>query len=128
MIDYKLLLDSSAWLGYFLQVDKLMGEMVESHEGKLFSSAISFYEVPRKLHVLKRSEGFINEVVRFMRQNSTVISVDSQLATYSVKWAVKKKLALADSIIYQSAVSHGLLLITADNDFKGLPNAQVVNV
>lgn len=105
---------------------ELIGQMVDSHEGKVFTSALSFYEVPRKLHMLNRNEAFINEAIRFMYENSTVIPVDAEIAGKSVQWALKNKLATADSIIYQSAVSSDAILITTDNDFRGMPKVRVV--
>ncbi|MBI4043601.1 MAG: PIN domain-containing protein [Candidatus Diapherotrites archaeon] len=126
MTDYKLFLDSSIWVGYFMRAAELLGQMVDSHEGKVFTSALSFYEVPRKLHMLSRNEAFIKEAIRFMRENSTIIKVDEEIAGQSVEWAIKNKLAIADSIIYQSARSSESILITADNDFRGLSKVQVI--
>ena len=106
----------------------LLGQLVDSHEGKVFTSALSFYEVPRKLHMLKRNESFIKDAVRFMHDNSVVITVTDEIASQSVEWALKHKLAIADSIIYQSALSSEAILVSSDNDFRGLPKAQVVDV
>ncbi|MEK6970584.1 MAG: PIN domain-containing protein [archaeon] len=128
MTDYKLFLDSSIWVGYFMRVGELVGQMVDSHEGKFFTSALSFYEVPRKLHMLKRNEAFITEAIRFMRENSIIITVDDKIANQSVEWAIKNKLAIADSIIYQSTLSSEAILLTGDADFNGLPKAQVVTL
>jgi predicted nucleic acid-binding protein len=128
MTDYKLFLDSSVWVGYFMRTADVLGQLVDSHEGKVFTSALSFYEVPRKLHMLKRNESFIHDAVRFMRENSVIVSVDDGIASQSVEWALSHKLAIADSIIYQSALSTGAMLVSGDNDFRGLPKAQVVDV
>ncbi len=128
MTDYKLFLDSSIWVGYFMRTADLLGQLVDSQEGKVFTSALSFYEVPRKLHMLKRNESFIKDAVRFMHENSIVISVNEEIASQSVEWALTHKLAIVDSIIYQSALSSEAILVSGDNDFRGLPKAQVVDV
>ena len=128
MTDYKLFVDSSIWVGYFMRTNELLGKLIDSHEGKVFTSALSFYEVPRKLHMLKRNEAFVKEAIRFMRENSMIIAVTDEIALHSVEWALKNKLAIADSIIYQSSLSSEAVLVTSDNDFRGLPKAQVVDV
>lgn len=128
MTDFKLFLDSSIWVGYFMRTADLLGQLVDSHEGKVFTSALSFYEVPRKLHMLNRNESFIKDAIRFMHENSVVISVNEEIASQSVEWALSNKLAIADSIIYQSSLSTGAILVSGDNDFRGLPKAQVVDV
>jgi predicted nucleic acid-binding protein len=39
---------------------------------------------------------------------------------------VASRLPLADSLIYATALEHGLTLVTRDSDFKGLPGVQVI--
>ncbi len=128
MTNTKLFIDSSIWLDYFLHTDELIGKMMDSHEGRLLTSIICYHEVSRRLIRLNSNEFYIKEVIRFMRENSVIIPVDEDIAVKSSEVSVKHRLASMDSIIYQSALASNALLITADNDFRGLPNTQVVKL
>jgi predicted nucleic acid-binding protein len=128
MTNTKLFIDSSIWLEYFLHTDELVGKLLDSNEGRLLTSVVCFHEVSRKLIRLTSNEAYIKEVIRFMRENSTIVSIDEDIAVKSAEASVKHRLASLDSVIYQSALSSNALLMTADNDFRGLPNAQVVKV
>ena len=63
-----------------------------------------------------------------MHENSSIVPLDEDIAIKSAELSVKHRLGSMDSIIYQSALTSGALLMTADNDFRGLPNAQVVKL
>ncbi len=128
MTNTNLFIDSSIWLDYFLHTDELVGKMMDSHEGKLLTSIVCFHEVPRRLIRLKTNEAYVKEVIRFMHENSTIVPIDEDIALKSAEISVQHHLASMDSIIYQSALSAGALLISSDNDFRNLPNAQVVNL
>ena len=128
MTNTKLFIDSSIWLEYFLHTAELVGKMMESPDGRLLTSIICFHEVRRKLLKMNANEAYIKEVIRFMRENSTIVPVDEDIAVKSAELSVKHRLATADSIIYQSALASNALLMTADNDFRGLSNAQVVTL
>lgn len=128
MTNTKLFIDSSIWLDYFLHTDEMVGKMMDSNEGRLLTSVVCFHEVPRKLIRLKMNEAYIKEVIRFMRENSTIVPVSEDVAVKSAEASVQHRLASMDSIIYQSALANGALLLTSDNDFRNLPNAQVVNL
>ncbi len=128
MTNTKLFIDSSIWLEYFLHTDELVGELLDSNEGRLLTSIVCFHEVSRKLIRLTSNESYIKEVLRFMRENSITVSLNEDIAVKSAEMSVKHRLASMDSIIYQSALVSNALLMTADNDFRGLPNAQVVKL
>lgn len=128
MTNTNLFLDSSIWLDYFLRHEMTAGQLIDHPEGKLFTSIVCFHEVVRRLIRLKKNEAYINEVTRFMRENSTVVSVNEEIAVKSAHASVNYRLASMDSIVYQSALSVEALLISGDNDFRGLPKSQVLKL
>ncbi|MDP2666921.1 MAG: PIN domain-containing protein [Candidatus Diapherotrites archaeon] len=126
--DNRLFFDSNIWLDYFLQSQEKIGQLVDSPEGKIFTSTLSFHEVAKILSRRLNNPSFVREAMRFMRENSAVVMVDEDIAVDSVTWCVKNKLSTVDSIIYQSALASDAALVTADSDFGTLPKVYKVNV
>jgi predicted nucleic acid-binding protein len=59
-------------------------------------------------------------------RRATVAPVDESLALEAADISLSHGLAMADSLVYATARRHGAQLVTADTDFKGLPDAIVV--
>jgi len=114
------LVDSSGWLEYFSG----------SHLGSKYSR---YFEKPAELLVptlvlyevyrwLKRHYGE-EEAIKYMaRMNEgQVVPLDDALALYAADLSLEHHLALADSIVYATALSYRADLVTSDSDFKALP-------
>jgi len=54
------------------------------------------------------------------------VDLDFSHAANAGKIGVERKLPLADSIIFATAVAYGAILWTQDADFEGLPGVQYV--
>lgn len=80
--------------------------------------AIVLYEVTK--HVLREAGETEAMKVASAMQACVVVPVDASLALS----AMKHKLALADSLIYATALEHGAILLTQDAHFAGLPSVQ----
>ena len=120
MTDNQVLFDSNIWIGYFLQSNEKIALLVESAESKILTSILSFHEVAKILERKERSVAFIREAMRFMRENSTVVGLNEDIAVDAVVWCTKNKLSTVDSMIYQSAMVSNAIVVTADSDFDGL--------
>ena len=119
-------LDSNIWLGYFLESSPGLSQLIESPHTVIFSSILSFHEVAKVLSHKQKSQAFVKEVLRYMRENTTVLSLNEDLVVDAVNWRLKNKLHAIDSILYQSALNSDALFITADSDFDGMPNVEKV--
>ena len=53
-----------------------------------------------------------------------VQSLDTRIALSAADISVRYKLAMADAVVYASAISAGGQLLTSDAHFEGLPNVQ----
>lgn len=82
------------------------------------------YEVYK---VIRRalSEERALEAVSALRR-ATIAPVDESLALEAADVSLEHGLAMADSLVYATARRHGAKLVTADEDFEGLPKAIVV--
>lgn len=88
----------------------------------ILSSVISLYEISK---YLTREAGETNaqELLAFIR-NYPVIPVTEDLALYAADLSARHNLAMADSLIYATALAHTATLWTQDDDFGGLPNVR----
>jgi len=55
-------------------------------------------------------------------ENATIVPLDTHLALSAADISKEYELAMADAIIYATALQHKALLVTADKHFKTLPH------
>ena len=122
MIDSKLL-DSSVWLAYLGK--KLCSEIIES-KATLFLSVLSIFEIKKKLITDKISKKEIEENINFIKEKSILVPVTIEIIEKAVNIASEKKIPTVDSIIYASALSNNVNLVTLDNDFRGLERVEIL--
>jgi toxin FitB len=117
------IVDSSCWLEYLAgsKIGDLVSSAVEDMESLIVPS-ITLYEVFKKLLVEKDEDSALLAVAH-MKQG-TVVDLDSDLSIYSAKIGRDKKLPLADSIIYATAMKYDCLLWTQDKHFKDLESVR----
>jgi len=115
------LVDSSGWIE-FASGGTLAGRY-ESHlrePSKVVTPSIVVYEVYKRL---KRdaSEAAADAIIAEMGKTH-IIPLDDQLAIRAADISLDYGLAMADAIVYATAVMHRATLITSDADFKDLPD------
>lgn len=59
-------------------------------------------------------------------RRATIVPVDESLALEAADISLAHGLAMADSLVYATARRHGARLVTADEDFDGLPDTILV--
>lgn len=92
-------------------------------EDKLLVPSIVIYEVRKKLTRTGNTGAFDAFVSHAMR--CFCVSLDFNLAIAAAQVSVAHRLAMADAIIYATALQFGAELVTADLDFKGLPGVVI---
>ena len=117
------LVDSSGWLEYLADGKnaKYFAKVIEDTE-KLLISSINIYEVYKKL-LLEKGENIALEIVALMSQ-AKVIDVTPLIAIQAAKISYEKKIPMADSIIYATAINYDAIVWTQDKDFEGLKNVK----
>jgi predicted nucleic acid-binding protein len=116
--------DSSAWLAYFFEGHHK--EIIEGDE-TLLISVISIFEITKKLLKENIPTRIIHEKINFLKKRTHTIVVDEKIIDKAVEIFTKYKLPTMDSLIYASAITNQSLLITRDNDFRGLPDVELHN-
>jgi len=119
------LVDSSGWIE-FLGDGPLADRFApyfESEE-RLVVPAIVLHEVYKKLLSIRGS----TSADRFLSSASRarVISMDERLALLAARVSLDHRLAMADAMIYATALVTEAHLVTADAHFHGLPEATVL--
>lgn len=115
--------DSSAWLEYFANGPNAdsFAEPIEA-TGELIVPVICLYEVFK--HVLQqRDEGAALQAVALMQQG-LVVELTSSIALSAARIGAEKRLPLADSIIYATALDRDATLWTQDADIEALPGVR----
>jgi toxin FitB len=87
-------------------------------------SSVEFYEVYRVIRRDISDERAIDAVSALRRAETAV--VDDTLALEAADLALEHNLAMADAMIYATALRAGATLVTKDDDFEGLPGVIVV--
>ena len=113
-------LDSSAWIE-IAHNGANAAAFLESlaNPSAVVVSTISLFEV-WKYSALHGDETRAQQIAEFMQQG-IVVAPDPDIAIQAARLSIRHKIAMADSLIYATALAHKAVLWTQDDDFKDLP-------
>jgi predicted nucleic acid-binding protein len=119
-----ILVDSSGWIEYFTD-GPLADEFAPYLENlaEVVTPTIVIFEVYRVIR-RQRSEGAATAAVAQM-QKTSVVGLDQFLALSAADVSIDHGLATADAIVYATAQTEGVDVVTGDADFAGLSGAKV---
>jgi predicted nucleic acid-binding protein len=119
------LVDSSGWVEFL--GDGPLADKFARHferEDRLIVPAIVLYEVYKKLLSAQGStaaDRFLSAALR-----ARVIPLDERLALLAARISLDHRLAMADAMIYATALGTGAHLYTSDMHFQGLSGTTVI--
>jgi predicted nucleic acid-binding protein len=118
------LVDSSGWIE-FLGDGPLAAKFAPyfEREERLVVPAVVLYEVYKKLLSVTGStvaDRFLSAALR-----ARVVPIDERLALLAARISLERRLAMADSMIYATALAVGAHVVTSDAHFQGLPAVTV---
>ncbi len=113
--------DSCGWLEYFGNGPNadFFAPIIEN-EKKLLVPHVVVYEVIRRL-VHQRGEAAAQQAMVFLSKGR-LVGLDSAGLCAAAIAAHQRKLAMADALIWQTAIANNALLYTQDANFMGLPH------
>jgi predicted nucleic acid-binding protein len=119
------LVDSSGWIE-FLGDGPRAGKFAPyfEHEERIGMPAIVLCEVYKKLlsaEAPTAADRFLSVAFR-----ARVIPLDDRLAVLAARISVDRRLAMADAMVYATALASGAQIVTMDGHFKGLSDAIVI--
>ncbi|MEX1165454.1 MAG: type II toxin-antitoxin system VapC family toxin [Hydrogenophaga sp.] len=112
--------DSCGWLEYFANGPNadFFAPAIEA-EKKLVVPHVVVFEVTRRL-AHQRGEQAALQAMRFL-EKGRLMGLDAEGLCSAALAAQQHRLAMADALIWQTAISCGAQLYTQDADFLGLP-------
>jgi predicted nucleic acid-binding protein len=113
------LVDSSGWLEFFIDgrlATRYFKYLDRTRE--LVVPTLVLYEVYKKIKRERSEEEALLAVAHMGR--AKVVSLDDALAMSAADLSLKYNLAMADAIIYATALQEEALLVTSDVHFVGL--------
>jgi len=119
-----ILVDSSGWIEYFTD-GPLADEFAPYLENlaEVVTPTTVIFEVYRVIR-RQRSEEAATAAVAQM-QKTSVVDLDQFLALSAADVSIDHGLAMADAIVYATAQTKGVDVVTGDADFAGLSGARV---
>lgn len=121
-----ILIDSSAWIAYFLESPSAPAvDQYFKKEEEFVVPTIVLYEVYRHLTAKIGSEKALFYVDQM--QHGNVLPLDAELALNAADLSHQYKLGTADAVVYATALSQQAKIITLDNDFRKLPGCEVIS-
>lgn len=115
-----ILVDSSCWIEFF--TGGRLAKKIEPHirlPRQVLTPVIVLFEVYKIVKRERSEEEAL--VVAAQLQKTNVIALTESLALWAADLALEHGLAMADSIVYATAQSAGVRVLTSDADFRRLP-------
>jgi predicted nucleic acid-binding protein len=119
------LVDSSGWVEFM--GDGPLAEKFAPYferEERLLVPAIVLYEVYKKLLSAQGStaaDRFLSAALR-----ARVVPIDERLALLAARISLDRRLAMADAMIYATALAAGAHLVTSDAHFRGMSEVTII--
>ena len=115
-----ILVDSVGWIEFFTD-GPLAGKYSKylQKPSEVVVPTIVLYEVYKKIKSERSEEAALVAVATM--QNARIIPLTEELSLSAADASLSHKLAMADAIVYASAIQEGAKVVTSDNDLKGLP-------
>ena len=116
-----ILVDSVGWIEFFTD-GPLATEYAQylQKPSEVVVPTIVLYEVYKKIKNERHEEAALVAVATM--QNAQVIPLTEDLSLLAADMSLNHKLAMADAIVYASAIQQNAKLVTSDKDLKGLPH------
>jgi predicted nucleic acid-binding protein len=119
------LVDSVGWIAYF-KGDALARGYREHilRQSDIICPTIIIYEVSKKIETQISRQAAAMAVAQ-MTKNET-IPLDQSIAVCAARVSIEHKLAMADAIVYATALLNQAALLTSDAHFRNLPYVELI--
>ena len=117
--------DSSAWISILADVPNRGAFETRLAEAEvIIVPTVVLYEV-YKITKREHSEAMADSAAARLRAHR-LASLTSQIALAAADASLEHGLAMADAIVYATAVTHRATLVTGDVDFRELPGVEFI--
>lgn len=126
----KLIVDSYAWIEYFLSSDKgaRIKSIVENEENSIYTHILSLAEIASRV---SRAKGDYKNPLNIVLSSSEIIGIDNQKSVQAglLHADVRKRIkdfGLVDACILLAARDLNAKILTGDPHFKGMKEAIMI--
>ena len=118
-------IDSVGWIAYFKGdlLAKSYRDYILGHSD-IVCPSIVIYEVSKKIELQISRQAAAMAVAQLAKNH--VVPLDQAMATSAARVSVAHGLAMADAIVYATALLVGATLLTSDAHFQGLPHVEFI--
>jgi predicted nucleic acid-binding protein len=113
--------DSSGWIEYFID-GPAAGRFAKylANPAEILTPTLVLFEVYK---IVRRERGEEQALVAAAKlQQTRLVTLTATIALTAADLGLEHRLALADSVVYATAIVHEAELVTGDEDFKDLPH------
>jgi predicted nucleic acid-binding protein len=126
-----MILDTSAWIEFFMDTKKREIVWAVLKEKECFTSIITLAEISNwcwKNNLSSQIQPYVDGI----KNNSRVLGVDEEILLNAGKLNYERKKivngwGMVDSVLLSTAQVYGLGILTKDFDFKGLPGVEILD-
>lgn len=118
-------IDSVGWIAYFKgdPLAKSYRDYILEHSD-IVCPSIVIYEVSKKIELQISRQAAAMAVAQLAKNH--VVPLDQSMATSAARVSLAHGLAMADAIVYATALLVGATLLTSDAHFQGLPHVEFI--
>lgn len=121
----KYVVDTCGWIEWLTE-----GTLCNAYEPYLKNPEKLIIPVVIQYELYKWISRSINESKAYeviaVTQQGTVDVLDTSLALMAADLSLEHNLAMADALVYASALKHKVSLVTSDKHFSGLPHVEYI--
>lgn len=120
-----LVVDSSGWIEFFADgplADRMQPYLVDAEH--IVTPAVVLYEVYRWARRIGTDPVAMSIVAQL--EQTELVPADSAIALAAAELGLDHHLAVADALVLATARLKGCELVTADDDFRGLPGVVLI--
>ena len=112
--------DTSAWIEWLLgtALGKRLEPELPPNDEWIVPTIVQYELLRASIRALSKAQA---DVALAFSNKLAVRQLDTDLAVEAVDYAARHSLAMADAIIYATAMKHGADLLTCDDHFANLP-------
>ncbi len=120
-----ILVDSSGWIEFFIEGKQCRKFHAYLKDPKnIVTPTIVLYEVYKKIKRDRSEQEALEAAAQMLK--TQVVSCSAEIALTAADISLEHNLAMADSIVYATAIETDSKVATMDQDFSKLPRAEVV--
>ncbi len=123
-----IILDTSAWIEFFIKSKK--GELVKEilKKGECYTSIVSISEISNWA-LRENKDG--KEITEFVIKTTEIININNEISFLAGELSYKRKQkvknwGMLDSFILATALIYSFTILTKDSHFKDLENVQLL--